>query len=134
VPATAPDTQPWRQVPLEWRGSPAEWAIYWAHQPLRLGREGEGVWRYQPGYLLRVAGFIPDFIEEDVRVALNVRNTGGDQAREAGEIAHEALRSSIVASLGYRLAVIGDDQALADPVRWLRLARENPALLQVRMT
>lgn len=122
---------PWSTPPADFRGSPGEWAIYWAHLAMRLGEEGS-LWRFQPGFFLQIARFIPDFAELDVRVTINVRNVGPVTPKEAREIHNEILRWAVASGAGYQHTVILSNDALENPVKMLTMARTTPGSLKPR--
>lgn len=110
----------WETPPLDWDGSKAEWAIYWAHKyavPVR-GEEG-GDWVFQGllfGQFLP-AGFVPDFIEYDLKVTIDI---------DEGEVEPgiERFRATILRALRppYTHVIIDMDDALNNPIFYLNEA------------
>lgn len=104
--------------PDGWVGGPARWAIYWAHGPLGRGEPGV-LWNYRVplfGGIDRL-GFVNDFVEYDLGVAIDVI----DPREGGGELASiVALRFAIMAHFSYRYVVIDHDRALTAPIAMLR--------------
>lgn len=107
--------------PSDWTDGEAEWAIFWAHRPLGRGAVGQ-TWFYRVpfGGSFGIAGFVPDFLEVDVNVVIDV--FGRVEQSEADPRAIIVLRSAILAHLGALYVVIDEDVALADPISALRRA------------
>lgn len=110
----------WEKPPDDWAGSVPEWAIYWAHEyatPKR-GEEG-GDWVFQGllfGQFLP-AGFVPDFIEYDLRVTININEEGTD-------LGIEQYRAAILSALRppYTHVIIDSEDALENPIFYLNEA------------
>lgn len=107
--------------PDTWQDGEAEWAVYWAHQPLGRGPVGQ-TWFYRTPYggSFGVAGFVPDFLEVDVDIVIDV--FGRVEQAEADPRATIALRTAILAHLGAVYVVIDEERALDDPIAVLRRA------------
>lgn len=111
------DDAPWRYPPASWDGSPAGWAIYWAHQyadPPRGPVDGDWVYRRPLYGNWLIVGFIPDFIEYDLRVTVNINDE--NLSRDL-----ERLRAYIVSSLRppFTHIVIDREDALNSPIYYL---------------
>lgn len=109
----------WPDPPEWWEGSRAEWLMFWAHTP--AGRGDTGIlWGYQvpPFGSVSVTGFVPDFIEYDLRITFDVNDptrTGVSQAR-----ATYALRRVIMSSFQYTHLLCDATAAYQNPITALR--------------
>jgi hypothetical protein len=126
VPWATPEATPtvsrgYPPPPDTWQDDEAAWAIYWAHRPLGRGPVGQS-WFYRTPYggSFGVAGFVPDFLEVDLDVVIDV--FGRVEQSEADPRAIIALRTAILAHLGALYVVIDEEIALADPISALRRA------------
>ncbi len=117
--------QQFADKPDTFSGSLPEWAIFWAHGALGL-REGQDF-----DYLSYAGGFINangpaqfDFFEYDVQVAIEIQGIywhyefGGKE-----KIVQDAERRIRAESVGITLIYIDEDDAIADPIYFLRQAR-----------
>jgi hypothetical protein len=107
-------------MPLWWPGTEPEWAIYWAHEP--LGRGPEGVqWGYQVplggGYNL--AGMVPDFLEFEERVAINVQGEYWHYRKGYSILSNDMMQRIIMRRFDYTLIVIDEADAVRDPIYFL---------------
>jgi len=117
IPAPLPEKR-WPDPPAGWPASEAEWRIYWAHAPLGRGPEG-GVWFFQSPILLGRTGFVPDFIEEDLAISIDVIDERDGLAETQ---AIHVLREVIMQAAGYRHVAVDAALALANPIASLREA------------
>jgi hypothetical protein len=120
----APDAPPevahsFPDPPPDWEDSVAEWAIWWAHEPLGRGPVG-GAWFYRAplGGNVWTAGFVPDFLESDLGLAIDVLGAA-ERAEAAGIL---TLRAVILRRFGLLYIIIPDDIATLNPIAALRAA------------
>jgi hypothetical protein len=122
---TNQQSQVFPEKPDSFSGSLPEWAVYWAHGAIGL-REGQDF-----EYLSYAGGFINangpaqfDFYEFDVQVAIEIQGIywhyefGGKD-----KTSQDAERRIRAESVGITLVYIDEDDALADPIYFLRQAR-----------
>jgi hypothetical protein len=107
--------------PEGWQDGEAEWAVYFSHGVLGRGPVGQQ-WFYKTpwGGSFGIAGFIPDFLEVDLSIAVDV--LGRVEQSEADPRATIRLREAVLGHLGALYLVIDEEVALADPVAALRRA------------
>lgn len=127
--SSSASTQPFPDPPDTWLGSLPEWAIFWAHGPLGL-REGldfDYLFYYgDPGVIDVTEAAQFDFYEYDVHVAIEIQGIfwhyefGGKRKLQA-----DAERKVRAESVGVTLIYIDEDDALADPIHFLQLARSG---------
>lgn len=118
--AQSDKSAPWLSPPAGWNGSPAEWAIYWAHERANPARGPEGEeWRFQSPLFgnFAIAGFVPDFSEYDVHVTIDVNE-------EDIDIGIQRYRAAILQSFNPPFAhiIIDEEDALNNPVYYLNEA------------
>jgi hypothetical protein len=118
----APDaTRGFPDPPAAWADSLAEWGVYWAHQPLGRGPVGQAWFYHVPfGGSFAIAGFIPDFLEVDLSIAIDV--IGRVEVAQADPRATVVLREAVLGHLGVLYVVIDEEAALLDPISALRRA------------
>jgi hypothetical protein len=106
----------WPSPPRLWQGGPALWQMYWAHGPLGRGQEGVR-WYYQRPLFgnIEITGFIPDFIEADISISIDVVRPDSNQTTRL-------LRKILMASHQYIHVVVSERSAMANPLAALREA------------
>ena len=102
----------------EWSpGTLPEWAIYWAHLQLGMKVEEDFV------YISHIAGIQMDFEELGQNLALNIQgNFWHYEFQSSSKIAEDIITRSIVESTGTILIDIDEDNALQDPIYFLKEA------------
>lgn len=118
---TQPVGRPFPDPPPGWQDGAAHWAVFWSHRRLGRGPEGEGLWWYRTpfGGHIGILGFVPDFLETDLSIAIDVVDLGQVGADYR---AIATLRAAALRGVGLTYIVITADQALTNPVAALRLA------------
>lgn len=115
------ERRPFPDPPPFWTGTLPEWAVYWAHAPAQRGQEGV-LWGYQTpvggGYNL--AGMVPDFLEFDVRIAININGSYWHYRKGSQPIKNDRLQRLVMQRFDYTLIVIDEEDALADPIHFLK--------------
>lgn len=113
---TAGSPNPYPEPPEDFTGTRPEWAIYWAH----------GVLRRKPGedfvYISYVAGIQVDFEELDLGILLNIQGLYWHYEFDGGKIREDVQTRAIIESTGSILINIDEDDALRDPVYYLKAA------------
>jgi hypothetical protein len=109
----------WPPHPAWWTGSQPEWLMFWAHTPVGRGPTGV-LWGYQipPFGSASVTGFVPDFLEMDLRISFDVNDPmrgGIGQAR-----ATYTLRKTIMESFAYTHLLCDASAAYRNPITSLR--------------
>lgn len=107
--------QRWPAAPEWWEGSRAEWLMFWAHTPAGRGPTGV-LWGYQipPFGSAAVTGFVPDFLEMDLRISFDVNDPtegGISQVRDTYQ-----LRKVIMASFSYTHLLCDAAAAFRNPI------------------
>ncbi len=112
------------QPPASWTGTLPEWAIYWAH--LQLGLKVDQDFEYIPR-LQRVMGaqkgLQVDFLELDLPIAIDINGLFWHYGFGAAKIVADLETRARVESIGLTYVVIDEDDAIADPIFYLREAR-----------
>lgn len=115
--------------PETWLGSLPEWAIYWAHGVLKLKEHEDFEYLFYYGGVGEVDSFESaqfDFYEYDVGVAIEIQGLfwhyefGGRR-----KVQQDAERKARAESSGLTLIFIDEDDALANPIHFLSLARNG---------
>lgn len=111
---------PWMQPPLEWLGTLPEWAINWAHTQLKR-KPGEDF-----EYIYEVAGGVQvDFFEYDLNLAIQVQGVYWHYEFSGSKVQEDQEQMIRVESAGIQVIAIDEDNALADPVFYLKEALEG---------
>lgn len=114
--STASSAQPFPPPPDSWTGTLPEWAINWAHSV--LGRKaGEDF-----VYISYVAGIQVDFEEFDLQIVLNIQGLYWHYEFSGGKQIEDRNTRAQIEATGVTLINIDEDNALADPVFFLREA------------
>lgn len=109
--------QPFPDPPASWTGTLPEWAIYWAH--IVLGRAPFQDFQY----IYTVDGsHYYDFYEFQERIALEINGLYWHYEFNRGRAAQDQILKVHTESLGITLIFIDEDDALANPVFYLREA------------
>jgi hypothetical protein len=120
-PRTPPDDEAgnFPPPPPGFDGSVAEWAIFWAHGALGRGIEGVS-WGYQPQFAgnWAIIGFVPDFVEYDLRVSIDISDPMDGGLAQARGV--QALRELIMRGQGYTHVRADDERALLNPIGTLQ--------------
>lgn len=111
------DQQPFPDPPDTWMGTLPEWAIYWAHTV--LGRREYQDFQYQYSF---DGSTIFDFFEFDERIAIEVQGLYWHYEFQGHDLSADILRKIRVETSGLTLIFIDEDDALTDPVFYLREA------------
>lgn len=101
-----------------------EAAVYWAHEQLRLV-QGED-WDYQKneaGGRRLFGGIVLDFIDYDVAITISVAGVYWHYQRGVAQLWRDRDVGRLVAKFGYQHVTIDEDDALGDPLYYLREAR-----------
>jgi len=109
----------WPPPPDWWEGSRAEWLMFWAHTPAGRGPTGI-LWGYQvpPFGSASVTGFVPDFLEMDLRISFDVNDpTEGSLSQNRDRY---ALRRVIMESFSYTHLLCDASAAFFNPITSLR--------------
>ena len=120
---SAEETRPWLKRPGDFRGSPSEYAIFWAHEhavPPRGPVYGD--WSFKTflfGSFMPL-GFLPDFIEYDLNIVIEMNDEEINR-----EIA--VVRALILSSLRppWTYVIIDEEDALMSPVFYLNEALQG---------
>ena len=120
--------RPFPDPPPGWPGTLPEWAIYFAHRQLGLpDAPTPGIWTYQAslggGYNL--GGLILDFLEEDVRVGIQVQGEYWHYGLGSAIKRRDALSRAIIQAFGLQPIFIDESDALTRPEEILNLARTH---------
>jgi hypothetical protein len=116
---TAGEEQPrnYPPRPPDFDGTEAEHAIFWAHQVLGRGEEGE-LWAFKTPLLgdVSIIGFVSDFAEYEERVAIDVVDVDAPSEQLAMTRAVSIIRRSVLVRFAYQYVVIESEDALENPV------------------
>lgn len=107
--------------PLTWEGTLPEWAVYWAHLALGL-KDGED---FAYIYKLEEAPKGVDFFEFDLNMAIEIQGLYWHYGFGAAKQLNDLERKIRIESVGITVIFIDEDHALADPVYFLREARNG---------
>jgi hypothetical protein len=112
--------------PDTWPGTLPEWAIYWAHRTIGLPPTPmAGLWVYQAsiggGYNL--GGVVLDFLEEDVRIGIQVQGAYWHYKKGNSTLKKDAISRAIITAFGLTPVFIDEQDALERPREILRDAR-----------
>jgi very-short-patch-repair endonuclease len=110
-------TQPFPDPPDTWMGTLPEWAIYWAH--LAIGRKPYQDFQYQYSF---DGSTIFDFFEFQERLAIEVQGLYWHYEFQKQQVVNDQLRKIRAEAVGITLIFIDEDNALADPIFYLREA------------
>jgi hypothetical protein len=110
--------QPFPDPPAFWTGTLPEWAIYWAH--LALGLKPFEDFQYQ-FHFDGATSF--DFFDFDLQIAIEVQGLYWHYEFQKQQAVNDQLRKIRAEVVGYTLIFIDEDDALADPIFYLREAR-----------
>ena len=108
------------EPPADWIGSRPEWAIYWALN--RLGYSGR--FEYQSprmGGRLARGGAVLDFYIPELNLAINVQSTYYHYSTTPQRVSG-ALQKAMIESLGIKVIYIDEEDALANPVYFVKEA------------
>lgn len=111
------ETRPFPNPPAWWMGTLPEWAIYWAH--LALGRVPFQDFQYQFSF---DGSTRFDFFEFAERIAIEVEGLYWHYEFQRNQVVNDQLRKIRAEAVGYRLIFIDEDNALTDPIYYLREA------------
>jgi hypothetical protein len=114
--------EPAGDPPVDWPGTRPEWAIYWAAK--RLGFE-ENVtffylmrtWSVGKDYFSQLDFFFPEY-----RIGIEIQGTFWHYGQGTEKIAHDEMRRALYAQLDITVIFIDEDDALADPIYYLKEA------------
>lgn len=123
---TQPREEIYPQPPVTWRGTLPEWAIFWAHLQLGL-REGED-FEYVPRIERaqgNVKGTQVDFMEFDLNIAIDIQGLFWHYGFSAAQQYADAETRIRIESVGITYIAIDEDDALRDPIYYLREARQG---------
>jgi hypothetical protein len=112
--------------PDTWRGTRPEWAIFWAHLFLRL-KEGED-FEYIPrlgNVQGNVKGVQVDFMEYDLNIAIDIQGIFWHYTISAIKQFNDIQTREHVEGIGITYIAIDEDDALRDPIYYLREARKS---------
>lgn len=112
---------PYPPMPDTWLGSLPEWAIFWAH--LALGLEPDEDFAYL--YKLEEAPKGVDFFEFDLQLAIEIQGLYWHYGLGAAKQESDLERKIRIEALGIAVIFIDEDDALADPIYYLREARNG---------
>lgn len=118
--------QPFPDPPATWLGTLPEWAIYWAHGVLGLREDQDFAYlfTYGDGFINAYGPAQFDFYEYDLGVAIEIQGLfwhyefGGRT-----KVLQDQERKARIESVGITLIFIDEDDALRDPIYFLRQAR-----------
>jgi hypothetical protein len=113
---TSSSARPFPEPGPDWLGTLPEWAIDWAHHVLGK-KPGED---YQ--YISYVAGIQVDFEEYDLQLVLNIQGLYWHYEFAGGKQIEDRATRAIIEATGITLINIDEDNALADPVYYLKEA------------
>jgi hypothetical protein len=119
-----PPPQLYGTPPPTFSGSLPEWACLWGHQKLGLTLNVDYVYQanFAGGHKM-VGGVVPDFLERDVPIAINIQGEYVHYKRGSGQIARDLATRDVLARYGIQLILIDDVYALADPIDAVKNAR-----------
>lgn len=110
---------PYPEPPVTWPGTRPEWAVNWAH--LAIGLKPDQDFAYQYG--LGDQGAVLDFFELDIQVGINIQGLFWHYGMGAAKVASDREQQIRIESLGIPLIFIDEDNALDNPIFFLREAR-----------
>lgn len=107
--------------PPTWLGTLPEWAIFWAHGVLGL-KEGED---FEYIFKMEEAPKGVDFFERDLNMAIEIQGLYWHYGLGAQKQLSDLERKIRIEALGVTVIFIDEDDAIADPVFFLREARSG---------
>ena len=114
------------EQPPDWRGTLPEWAIFWAH--LRIGLKEDEDFQFVPR-LGQVMGNVKavqvDFMELDLNIAIDIQGLFWHYGFSAAKQYSDSETRIRIESVGITYIAIDEDDALRDPVYYLREARQS---------
>ena len=111
--------QPFPDQPPTWKGTLPEWAVYWAHERLGLKQGADFEYLYQ--FDLAPNGV--DFFEFDLQLVIEIQGLYWHYERGEHQVQNDLERRVRIESYGLMMVFIDEDHALADPVYYLKEAR-----------
>jgi hypothetical protein len=115
------EKQGWLNPPDTWTGTLPEWSVYWAH--LQLGLKDGQDFEYQFKFSLSPNGI--DFFELDIQMGIEVQGLYWHYGLGSEKQASDLERMIRIESFGIQLIAIDEDDALRDPVFYVREARQG---------
>jgi hypothetical protein len=119
VQGTRPGKDPWLYPPPTWTGTLPEWAVYWGH--LQLGLKDGQDFEYQFKFSLAPNGV--DFFEIDIQVGIEMNGLYWHYGFGAAKQDSDLERRIRIEAFGIQMIVIDEDDALRDPIFYVREAR-----------
>lgn len=117
--ASVSDQPPWLAPRADWRGTLPEWAIYWAHLALGMKEDQDFAYIYQ--FDLAPNGV--DFFEFDIQMAIEIQGMYWHYGFGAAQQTNDLERRVRIEAFGIQMIFIDEDDALANPLYYLREAR-----------
>ena len=124
--------EPAGDPPQDWPGTRPEWAVYWALMVLGLEPGVDFDYRVRmPELEARRYGEV-DFLVWQAGVAIEVQGTFWHYGVGRDKQTSDALRRALVESAGLILVAIDEEDALADPLYYVREALQGRDHSQAR--
>jgi very-short-patch-repair endonuclease len=112
------NTQPFPDPPLTWTGTLPEWAIYWAFTA--LGMKEHEAFEYQ--YYTPATPNGVDFFYYDQNLVIEIYGIYWHYMQGGFKRESDLEREFRLEALGYEYVVIDEDDAIANPIYFLREA------------
>lgn len=128
VGVAAVELQAYPPAPDTFPGTEPEWAIFWAHGQLGLQEGTDFAYRLitgGPSFRHAVGGIELDFYEFDLNIGIDVQGFFAHYKLGSDKQAADASTEMDIASQGITLIFIDDTDAQADPVYYLKEARDG---------
>jgi very-short-patch-repair endonuclease len=116
---TRTSKDPWLVPSATWRGTLPEWAIYWAHLQLKLKENEDFTYQFQ--FSLAPNGV--DFFELDLQIAIEIQGLYWHYGLGAAKQDSDLERKARIEAFGIQVVGIDEDDALRDPLYYLKEAR-----------
>ena len=113
---TSGSPHPYPEPPEDFTVTRPEWAIYWAHGVLKLKPNEDFI------YISHIAGIQVDFEEIGLGIALNIQGLYWHYVFSGGKQKEDIVTRAQIESTGIILVNIDEDDALRDPLYYLRAA------------
>jgi G:T-mismatch repair DNA endonuclease (very short patch repair protein) len=113
------DRRSYPPKPKDFQGTEPEWAVYWALSKLGV------VFDFQPSFQggrLHLGGLVADFIVPDYQVIIQVQGIYWHYTLGARRQARDVLQRAQLEAQGYRVVFIDEDDALRNPIYYVREA------------
>lgn len=105
----------------DWKGTLPEWAIYWAHTTFKL-KEGEDFYYIYGFGMTSETDTQIDFYEVDMNLGIEVQGIYWHYTFDGYKRQADIQRRAIIEALGLQLVFIDEDDALRDPIYYLKEA------------